>query len=142
VTPDGITEIGRIDHAPDDTGEEPSSTCRRIELDPERSWFGPDAVIEACSPDDTSFWPGYFCEGDGIGGEVEYMIEELGLDVTLEDGESIQVCFPDGSNYPPSIMRTLVIDESLWSLSWQMLQSNNLSDLARTDREVFPERGR
>ena len=138
VTLEGISEIGRIDHAPDDDGEEPFSTCRRIEIDEDRNWFGPDAIIEGCGPDDTSFWPDYYCETDQVGGEVQYMLEELGIERV--DGETVQICWPDGSNYPPSIMRTLVIGESLWSLSWTTLQSNNLGDLVRTDRETFGNR--
>lgn len=143
VTADGITEIGRIDHARDETGEVAFSECRPVEIDDDRNWFGPDSVIEVCSPDDEYFWPDHYCE-ENTGGpefmsEVDYMLDELGVDLELAPDERVQICWPDGSNFPPSIMRTLVIGDSLWSMSWEHLQSNALATLERTDREPISQ---
>ena len=70
VTADGISEIGRIDHAKDDNGEVPYSECRPVDIDDERNWFGPDSVIEVCRPDDEFFWPDHYCEVSSGGPDI------------------------------------------------------------------------
>ena len=67
------------------------------------------------------------------------MLDEIGIDLELAPDEKLQICWPDGNNFPPSIMRTLVIGDSLWSLSWDHLQSNALATLERTDRETVSQ---
>lgn len=44
---------------------------------------------------------------------------------------------PDFGNFPPQITRTLVIGDDLWSLSYEHLQSNNLTTFEVVDRESF-----
>ena len=127
VTEAGISEVARIDHEVASNDGEPFSTCRPVDAS---EFFGPDAIVEVCGPDDETFRPGFYCE-------TIFDVEGFGLEVELADGEYLQFCFPDFGALPAPIERTLVIGDSLWSMSYDFLQSNDLQSFVQTDREPF-----
>ena len=51
--------------------------------------------------------------------------------------DRLEVCWPDGGNWRTQIQRSLVIGETLWTVSFAQLQANNLDDLATTGVVAF-----
>lgn len=135
-----IEEAGRISHEPESGTEVGSTDCQVIEPaqlekfqggDTEFSGFAEEAQwiaqdggqIQACQPEETGA-SGLICERwDWL------QSSELGLDGDIE------VCWPQGPQSDP-VVRTLVIGDTLWSLSWSRLQAN---DLASLDAGAFVE---
>lgn len=132
ITPDGITEVGRLDHARDEVDGEDPSTCAAVEVPVES--FGPDVTASVCDSSDIP--------PDARSCEVLSADEfrsgfniELGLeDVELAEDEIFYLCFPEGGGLAPEIRRSLIIGDSLWTISWEHLQANDLDDLDRTER--------
>ena len=54
----------------------------------------------------------------------------------MDEGDTLVVCFPEfvDSEYVPPVIRSLVIGDQIWTLSWEALQANAIDDL---DREEF-----
>ena len=137
---DGITELGRIEHLP--AGGEPTSDCRPVDADsltPEASefwWFTQDANsrVQICGPDAVGGWTGSYCEiipSDDIQywfwdeASAEADLAALGL----QDGDRIELCWLD--NYGQNrIIRSLVIDDTLWTISPGTVQANALDGFA------------
>lgn len=135
ITADGITERARFDHAVETTGDVVVSPCRQLE--PEDNFFGPGATVELCGEDQFADRPGFYCERLPAEEATEIARFEFGLDVEIQPNERLSICWPDDGGFPPNIMRTLVIGDSLWSLSHKALQSNSLDDFSRTGRADF-----
>ena len=56
-------------------------------------------------------------------------------DVTIEPPglDRIEICYPDWNGFQTAVQRTMVIDNSLWTLSTSRVQSNDLGTLDRTE---------
>ncbi|MDH3705444.1 MAG: beta-propeller domain-containing protein [Acidimicrobiia bacterium] len=132
-----ISERGRIQHRPD--GDDDGRTdCDVVPAADVEGTQGEDivsagGVILHCGPDEGGI-SGYECytrlSYDELleGGFVEGAEDLAGL---AED-EFIEVCEP--IRHDEQIVRTLVIDDSLWSLSNNWLQAQTIDTLDRTDR--------
>ncbi|MBC8363462.1 MAG: beta-propeller domain-containing protein [Actinobacteria bacterium] len=139
-----ITEVGRIDHSPEDDEvaplvEPPCPTVDPADLGAEEgdSFFGMSTetiVFMFC--DDDGVYPqmkGFSCESLPTE-EAVFYAEEFGIDdLTLPDGKMFTACWPQNYEWQRPIQRTLVIGEDLWSYSYGRLQSNALDGLARLD---------
>ena len=123
-TDDGVREVGRITHEPDETSG--ASDCRQIDVG-----GGKEMIVQVCGPDDQGGASGYWCEVTPPEGAADLMAG-YGLEpVELEDGERLEMCWP---NYygPAQITRSLVIGDTLWTLSWLGLQANAIDGLEIT----------
>ncbi|MBN2113919.1 MAG: beta-propeller domain-containing protein [Acidimicrobiia bacterium] len=124
-TDDGVREVGRITH---ERAEGTNlSDCRPVD-----TGYGKEMVVQVCGPDDAGFVGGYYCEvtaGDGVAD----LLAAYGLEpVEVAPDERIEVCWPDYNTGPAQITRSLVIGETLWTLSWMGLQGNALDGLEIT----------
>jgi uncharacterized secreted protein with C-terminal beta-propeller domain len=151
VTEDGITEQGRVSHVDEDREESGITDCRVLTIDdaPDESfgdlfWITQDAgtQVQLCGRDDQGGATGYSCDTfpaddaqnmfwfgeDGLGNTNEFPVD-------LEGVDRIEWCWQDGgfNGYEERIIRTMVIDGQLWSLSNGQLQANDLSTLETTN---------
>jgi uncharacterized secreted protein with C-terminal beta-propeller domain len=121
-TDGGLREFGRITHRPD--GGTPSD-CRDVVLPEEIR--GEQMVVQVCGPDDAGGHPGYWCE-EMPPEEVKYWSEEP-VDIELGPDDRLEVCWPEYGWEDAPILRSLVVGEDLWTLSWRSLQANDLLTL-------------
>ncbi|OFW67034.1 MAG: hypothetical protein A2Z12_07225 [Actinobacteria bacterium RBG_16_68_21] len=129
-TDDGLREFGRITHHVEVTDE--PSDCREVR--PDSSDAG--VVVLVCGEGETDTVPGYYCE-PGYN-DVREIEEGWGIDVgDVGDDETVSLCWPDYEQQDPQILRSLVIGDTLWTLSWRSLQANALTDLAVTGTVVW-----
>ena len=123
-TDDGVREVGRITHEPDETIG--VSDCRPVDIGE-----GKELIVQVCGPDDQGGASGYYCEITPAEGAAD-MLAGYGLeDVAVGADERLEVCWP---NYygPAQITRSLVIGDTLWTLSWLGLQANAIDGLGIT----------
>jgi hypothetical protein len=134
---DGIREIGRVTHLGDGA---PSSDCRPIGAadlteESELYWMAIDgaAHLQLCGADDVGGWGSWYCDPIPAG-DLRYWFpdETLATDqlalLGVDDGDRLEICWPD--NYRESIQRSLVVDDTLWTMTPSALQGNRLGDLA------------
>jgi len=125
-TDDGLREAGRIEH----TGDAGTidSGCRPVELGGEE---GSEIFVQVCAGDDPGGRSGFSCEIVPEE-EIKYWSDTGEMpDLGLEPGDRVEVCWRE--DWTPPIIRSLVIGDTLWTLSTQRLQANSLADLTRTD---------
>ena len=143
-----ITEVGRIDHSPDDDEEAPlvEPPCPTVDpadlgVEEGDSFFGMSTetiVFMFC--DDDGVYPqmkGFSCEALP-GEEAIWYAEDFGItDLTVPDSTMFTACWPQNYEWQRPIQRTLVIGDDLWSYSYGRLQANALDGLARLDAIDF-----
>jgi hypothetical protein len=133
-TDDGLREFGRITHHRED-GDVLPSDCEQLAADAQ--FLEPGTVIQACGPEDRGGAPGTYCEVLPVD-EAQWVSDEFGVDLSgVADDERIELCWPNYDNQDPQIMRSLVVGDTLWTLSWQALQANSLDDLTAGDTIWF-----
>ncbi|MGI9601669.1 MAG: beta-propeller domain-containing protein [Acidimicrobiales bacterium] len=128
----GINERGRLQHAPDSTrGQTP---CEPIPLQPAaetEAFFIMEegALIQICDENETGA-SGYDCWDRFPPAEIE----AWGFDDVPDVGDDqfVEICWP--VNHAENILRTLVIDDQLWSVSASRLQAHDIDTLTVTDR--------
>lgn len=138
VTADGIEELGRVTQL-DPDGTEPGQTdCRVIEPgtfsedDGELFWIAQDGLLLGCGDDDQGGATGYFCDPIPVD-ELRFWTNDGSVPAEVAGDDRVELCWPEGFDYGRQIRRTLVIEDSLWTLSQQRLQSNDIATLAVTD---------
>ena len=132
-TDDGLREVGRITHSID--GEDVSTDCRVLTdeelraIDPEFE-AEPGLIIQVCGEEDRGL-TGRECESLPFD-EVVALAAEEGVDLTtiMSEGDRLEICFPEYGDQDPAILRSLVIGDTLWTLSWRALQANAIDDLS------------
>jgi hypothetical protein len=129
-----IEEVGRISHEPDADKRIGTTDCAVVDADQleeyqggrghlaafaeEAQWITQDGgQIQVCESDETGA-SGLHCE----------RWDWLALDELNIEGD-IEVCWPQGPSGDP-VLRTIVIGDTLWSLSWSRLQANDLAAFA------------
>ena len=149
VDDETISEVGTISH--EEVKSDPSSDCDVVDTsglgeNNELFWIGQEegARVQYCGADDNGSYGSWYCdviplEELRFWGEEETMtafIEDLaGGDVGPED--RIELCWPDGGDWRRQIQRSLVIGDTLWTVSIAQLQANNLDDLRTTGTVAF-----
>ncbi|MFT7649252.1 MAG: putative secreted protein with C-terminal beta-propeller domain [Candidatus Poriferisodalaceae bacterium] len=138
-----IEEAGRISHDPKGADTVGTTDCTVIEPDElEQYRDGGDELSELANMSweiDASGGQLQVCD-PGEGGATGLYCEKAdwldASEIGIEGG--LEICWPDGPGQDP-VIRTLVIDDTLWSLSWSRLQAN---DLATFNAGEFVEIGR
>jgi hypothetical protein len=121
-TDGGLREFGRITHQPvDDT----PSDCREVVLPEEMG--GEQIIVQVCGPYDAGGYPGYWCE-EMPPDEVKYWSEEP-VEFDLGPDDRLEVCWPEFGWAEAPILRSLVVGDTLWTLSQRSLQGNDLATL-------------
>jgi hypothetical protein len=128
-TDDGLREAGRITHELGAAGA--TSDCRVIEI-PE-DYYEPGLVMQVCGSDDIGGYGDHYCEVLPAEEARWIAVEfgEIGLDIDelIEDDDRLELCWPPYDESRAAIQRSLVIGDSLWTLSWRALQANDLDTL-------------
>ncbi|HEX9978477.1 MAG TPA: beta-propeller domain-containing protein [Acidimicrobiia bacterium] len=129
-TDDGLREFGRISHHIE-TNDLPSD-CREVR--PDTSDAG--VVIQICAQGETGVVSGYYCSPayDSVASIEEGYGVELG---EVGPTDTVSICWQDYGMQDPQILRSLVIGDTLWTLSWRSLQANTLDDLSVTGSVFF-----
>ncbi len=128
-TDDGLREFGRITH---ELGSvQGASDCREVEIPEE--YYEPGLIVQVCGTDDVGGYGAHDCEV--IPAEEARLYSEdfdvIGYDVDelMGDDDRLEICFPPYDESRAAIQRSLVIGDSLWTLSWRALQANALDSL-------------
>jgi hypothetical protein len=122
-TEGGLTEVGRISHDFTVRGE---PDCRLVDLPSEYQEEG--VIVQICGDDEIGRYEGYWCEPVPAE-EMGFLAEELPIDLEVAADERIEVCWPEYGPTAPPIQRSLVVGDTLWTLSWRALQGNDLTTL-------------
>ncbi len=127
VTPEGITEVGRIDHRTDQLGEPQCQVVDDQTLQEYGRYFSPGTIVQVCGPNDQPGIEGYDCYQPAMS-EIEAVLGEVPEELS-EQGAVVDICTPPWDGSEP-IQRSVVIGDDLWTLSWSRLQANALDGLA------------
>jgi uncharacterized secreted protein with C-terminal beta-propeller domain len=137
---DEITEIGRISHDP--TAGALTSDCRPIGPTdvPEASelfFYATDGFshLQFCQGDDTGGYGSWYCDWFGLGDASQWFYNGLDdanrtfdqLDASQDD--RFEICRPQGDTFQEALLRTIVIGETIWTMSPAALQANDLNSL-------------
>ena len=123
-----IEEAGRVSHEPN-AGSKPGHTeCTVLDPVTLKAFEGGDFAEEArwIAQDGGQI---QVCQ-QGESGAAALQCERWDWvdtsDLGIDAGGDLEVCWPQGPSGDP-IVRTIVIDDTLWSLSWARLQANDLA---------------
>tara|TARA_B100000902_G_scaffold217997_1_gene207184 strand:- start:4141 stop:6438 length:2298 start_codon:yes stop_codon:yes gene_type:complete len=142
-----IIEVGEISHEPLQIDE--TSDCEIIDLDiligtsfeeftEEFSEGGP--ILQLCSEGADGNYGNHYCESIPVAELDNYfgdLAEDLIEILDADTNDRIEQCWPSGGyNWELQIQRSLFIDESLWTMSWGRIQSNDLLSLEETNQPL------
>ncbi len=138
VNEDGIEELGRVSQLDPETSEPGQTDCQVLdtanltEEDGEFFWIAQEGLVLLCGDQDQGGATGFQC--DPIPAEeLRFWTNDGELPAGVEGFDRVELCWPQGIDWQRQIRRTLVIDDSLWTLSESRLQANDIATLAVTD---------
>ncbi len=151
-----ITDLGRVTHTP--ATVPPTSDCRVLGVDdlPEDTelfFIAQDvSIVQYCGPNDTGGYGSWYCDVIPLAdlrfwGDLETMDELIDdltggrFDPDQPDDDRVEICWPDGGTHRYDIQRSLVIDDTLWTMSPTQLQANDLDVLDDLPVEAVIELG-
>ena len=127
-TDDGVRELGRIRHHRE-AGATPTTDCRIVETGGDAKASG--MVVLVCGAEDVGGYGGTYCESIPADEAQAWVEQSYGVELgELGDTDRVEICWPDSAQQDPQILRSLVIGDTLWTISWQAVQANALDDLA------------
>jgi len=124
-TDDGLREYGRITHHREE-GDGPETECEVLDSSKEAG-----IVFQICDEGEDGGYTGYVCEPVPAD-EAAAIARDWGIDVSdadLEGADHVEICWPNYEDQDPQILRSLVIGDTLWTLSWRGLQANAIDGL-------------
>lgn len=136
-----VTEAGRVTHEPDEADTTGSTDCEVLPSDifdqflgrdgelggmaEEMQFMGNEGQFQDCARGQSGA-SGMYCDAWEWLPLTDADKDAAGIDGTLE------FCWMEGPGQDP-IVRTIVIGDTLWSLSWSRLQANDLVTLEAGD---------
>ncbi len=135
-----ITEQGRIQHTDEEVGAIGQTDCRvltsdEIGTDENNEFFWVQesgGQVQGCGPDDQGGAAGLFCNPIPLD-EIDFYYWDGDVTIDTTGLDRIEICYPDWNGFQTAVQRTMVIDNSLWTLSTSRVQSNDLGTLDRTE---------
>ncbi|NQV06153.1 beta-propeller domain-containing protein [bacterium] len=134
-TDDGLRERGRIAHDPEEI-EPIDSGCELIPGSDLTEWINDEGVtVQVCGGDDPGGATGKYCEAwypehvDEL--RFEFLTEDA--EVELADDDRVEVCWPNYELQAEPIRRSLVIGNTVWTITYNTIQGNDLATLEVTD---------
>ncbi len=129
-TDDGLRQVGTITHHID--AGTVTDECREVGSSKGEEGF----LFQICGPGQTGVVSGYSCSPvfDSVGDLESAYGVDLG-DVGPDD--TISMCWPDYGNQDPQILRSIVIGDTVWTLSWRSIQGNAIDGLEVTGSVVW-----
>jgi hypothetical protein len=136
---DTITEIGRITHAP--ASAEPTTECLvptvdDVSPDGELRWLIEDQYthLQLCAAEQASGYGDWYCEVIPVDQVVgwwgsEAMVAELTA-LGVEPTGRLEYCFPDDTRWTSAITRSMIVDDTVWTMSTNRLEAHDLATLA------------
>ena len=143
-TDDGLREFGRVSHEKP-VGQNGTTDCRRIteeDLGIDEV-FGDEFLVQVCGSGQPGGAIGYYsCEvfpEDDLESLAQEFAEAFDRDIAdfVGEGDRLEVCWPDFGDGSQPILRSIVIGDTLWTLSWRSLQSNDLGTLETLGQVAF-----
>lgn len=129
---DTLAERGRVTHE-DRIAVTPESDCEAVPGDQLQEWVDTEGIIvQVCGERDAGGYGVLSCEVLPAG-EKGYAEEFFSGDVAIAETDRIEICWPDYRGGDP-VIRSLVIGDTLWTLTWRTLQSNDIASLASIDQ--------
>ena len=121
ITRDGITEIGRVSHREQQVVFE---GCRPVDNDEVARAFGSESEIRICPLDAPDNYPAQECSDETKWAREDFPAIDIG------DDEKLIICWI----WTPPIQRLVVVGDTLWTLSDQALQANDLGTFTYKDQ--------
>ena len=123
VNRDGVAEIGRVSHREQQVVYEGCRPADNEEV--ARAFGGGESIIRICPQDAPERYANQDCEAM----KPEWALEEW-PSIDIADDEKLLICWV----WTPPIQRLLVIGDTLWTMSENALQANDLSTFAYEDQ--------
>ena len=135
-----LTQKGLITHAATDNGK--TTDCKILDseifIGTQLEYLAEDFLeesaphVQLCGPNDAGGYGSDYCDILPIN-ELHNYVGDLAAEEVIEiieanPSDRIEQCWPSGPRWDLQVQRSLFINDSLWTMSWNRLQSNGISD--------------